>query len=134
MVRDIPALLLLLMGVVLGLAITWPILADDGLQTALSDATGLTLRSTATIAVRPAAAVGPDRSTTSEDLRVTHNIRDALQRAVMNSDPEDIRIQTRKGAVTLSGTIKDASERQLVEALVRGTPGAMTLVDQLQIP
>ncbi len=76
----------------------------------------------------------PDLSITSEDLRITRNIRDSLQREVMDSDPVAIRIETRKGAVTLTGAIKDAAERRQVDALVHGTPGAMTLSDRLQIP
>lgn len=78
-------------------------------------------------------SVRPDAWLTSEDLRVTRNIRDGLQRAVMDSDPTAIRIVTRHGAVTLSGTIRTSAERTQVDAVVYGTPGVQTLTDELQV-
>jgi osmotically-inducible protein OsmY len=74
-----------------------------------------------------------DQWSTSEDERVTRNIRDAVARQVMDSDPAAIRIATRNGAVTLSGFAHDRSERKQLGDLAKGTPGTRTLTNLLGI-
>ena len=81
----------------------------------------------------PPSTAQQDRWLTPEDLRVTQNLRDGLARQVMDTNPDDIRISTRNGVVTLHGAVKDDRERRQIADLVRATPGAVHFNNALEL-
>ncbi len=81
----------------------------------------------------PPSPARQDRWLTAEDLRITQYLRDGLARAVMDSNPADIRISTRNGVVTLNGPVKNDSERHQIADLVHATPGATHFNNALEV-
>ncbi len=48
------------------------------------------------------------------------------------TDP-NIRFYARDGAVTVSGPVRSERDRQMIDAMVRNTPGVFSVNDQLQV-
>src|ERR1043166_5941021 len=44
-----------------------------------------------------------------------------------------VQMSARNGSVTLTGPVSNERERQMIEALVRNTPGVVSVNDQLQV-
>ncbi len=78
-------------------------------------------------------AAAPD-ARTAADQALEASVRAELDRygdlATVN---RDIRINARNGTVTLTGPVRSERDRQMIDTLVRNTPGVSTLNDELQV-
>jgi osmotically-inducible protein OsmY len=72
--------------------------------------------------------------TSAEDLRITHQIRQALtSNRALSTDAQNVKIITRSGAVTLLGQVKNADEKSVLALAAQRTAGVKSVDDQLQL-
>jgi osmotically-inducible protein OsmY len=68
------------------------------------------------------------------DLRTTQDIRDALQAdASLSRAAKNIKIVTRDGSVTLSGTVQSDDERRTIDLAARRIAGALKVDNRIEV-
>ena len=75
-----------------------------------------------------------DQSNSSEDLKVTQAIRQALMKdSELSTTAKNIKIITNNGQVTLRGPVKNAQEKTKIDQLARSAAGSAKIDDQLDV-
>jgi osmotically-inducible protein OsmY len=83
------------------------------------------------------AAVAASGSTTAKDMRkANRGLRRTVYAAIVKHkeiDAGDISVVAKNGAVTLDGTVVDASQIDKVAEITRGVPGVMSVTNRLTV-
>jgi hyperosmotically inducible periplasmic protein len=75
-----------------------------------------------------------DQSNSSEDLKITQAIRQALMKdSELSTTAKNIKIITNDGQVTLRGPVKNAQEKAKIDQLARSAAGGAKIDDQLDV-
>jgi osmotically-inducible protein OsmY len=78
-------------------------------------------------------STGPD-ARVAADRALETSLRAELNRYgdLANANP-DLQVSANNGYVTLSGSVRNEKDRQMIDTLVRNTPGVTSVSDQLQV-
>ena len=75
-----------------------------------------------------------DQSNSSEDLKITQSIRQALMKdSELSTTAKNIKIITNSGQVTLRGPVKNAQEKAKIDQLATSAAGSAKIDDQLDV-
>src|SRR4026208_2647447 len=75
-----------------------------------------------------------DQSNSSEDLKTTQAIRQALMKdGELSTTAKNIKVITANGHVTLRGPVKTAQEKARVDQIAKSAAGGAQIEDQLEV-
>jgi hyperosmotically inducible protein len=75
-----------------------------------------------------------DQSNSSEDLKITQAIRQAIMKdGELSTTAKNIKVVTANGQVTLRGPVKTAHEKAKVDQLARSAASGAQIVNQLDV-
>ena len=75
-----------------------------------------------------------DQSNSSEDLKITQAIRQALMKdSELSTTAKNVKIITNNGQVTLRGPVKTAQEKAKIDQLAKSAAGGAKIDDQLEV-